>query len=91
MELPGCLTSNKGVLSVVTSTVSYIRRLLKRLKAHFLKFMLRVCQYFGVALKTFQNMYAVKSTFSDFNEDDIKAMFGYVPGCFGCFKTEYIS
>lgn len=25
-------------------------------------------------------MYTVKSTFSDFNEDDIKAMFGYVPG-----------
>lgn len=91
MELPGYLTSNKGVLSVVTSTVSYIRRLLKRLKAHFLKFMLSVRQYVGVALKTFQNMYTVKSTFSDFNEDDIKEMFGYVPGGFGCFKTEYIS
>lgn len=56
MEFPGYLRSNKGVLSIVTRTVSCIRRLLKRLKAHFLKFMLSVCQYFGVALKTFQTV-----------------------------------
>lgn len=37
MELPGYLRPNKRVLSVVTITVSYIRRLLKRLPEIYVK------------------------------------------------------
>ena len=78
MELPRYLRSNKGMLSVVNSTLFYIRRLLKKLKAHFLKVILSVCQYFGVALKTCFKTCAL-------SEVDIKVLLGYMPGIFGSF------